>query len=129
MLGKHITQQQVKLYMSHRKQGERQASASAKAGVSQRTGRCIEAGQLNPLESQERWARLKGNSSRSMAKKKRKPKPAMQALDLRCMDAEVYPEFVTQAVNCHERWGTVNPDGMGMAAVTPASNQQAEGRR
>ena len=46
--------------MSQRKQGEAQASASAKAGVSQRTGRRIEAGQVKPLESEERhWRRRK----------------------------------------------------------------------
>ena len=59
MSGKHITQQQVRLYMSQRKQGEAQASASAKTGVSQRTGRRIEAGQVQPLESEERHWRTR----------------------------------------------------------------------
>ena len=59
MSGKHITQQQVRLYMSHRKQGEAQASASAKAGVSERTGRRIEAGQVEPLQSDERHWRTR----------------------------------------------------------------------
>lgn len=45
--------------MSHRKQGEAQASASAKAGVSERTGRRIEAGQVNPLENEERHWRTR----------------------------------------------------------------------
>ena len=45
--------------MSHRKQGEAQASASAKAGVSERTGRRIEAGQVEPLQSEERHWRTR----------------------------------------------------------------------
>jgi len=45
--------------MSHRKQGEAQASASARAGVSERTGRRIEAGQLNPLENKDRHWRTR----------------------------------------------------------------------
>ena len=45
--------------MSHRKQGEPQASASAKAGISERTGRRIEADQVNPLESKERHWRTR----------------------------------------------------------------------
>ncbi len=48
MSGKQITQQQVRLYMTHRKQGETQAQASAKAGVSERTGRRIEIGEVGP---------------------------------------------------------------------------------
>ncbi|MCP4319859.1 MAG: IS21 family transposase [Hyphomicrobiales bacterium] len=45
--------------MSQRKQGEAQASASAKAGMSERTGRRIEAGEINPLESKERHWRTR----------------------------------------------------------------------
>ena len=45
--------------MSQRKQGEAQASVSAKAGVSQRTGRRIEAGQVRPWESEERHWRTR----------------------------------------------------------------------
>jgi hypothetical protein len=48
MPGKHITEQQVRLYMTHRKQGESQPVASAKAGLSERTGRRIESGELTP---------------------------------------------------------------------------------
>ncbi len=48
MSGKRITQQQVKLYMTHRKQGDTQALASAKAGVSERTGRRVEVGEVAP---------------------------------------------------------------------------------
>ncbi len=45
MPGKSITVQQVRLYMTHRKQGETQATAGAKGGMSERTGRRIEAGE------------------------------------------------------------------------------------
>ena len=45
--------------MSQRKQGEAQASVSAKAGVSQRTGRRIEAGQVKPWENEERHWRTR----------------------------------------------------------------------
>ncbi len=45
--------------MSQRKQGEAQASASAKAGVSERTGRRIEAGQVEPWENEERHWRTR----------------------------------------------------------------------
>ncbi len=45
MSGKSITQEQVKLYMSHRKQPDHtQASSAAKAGISQRTARRIDTG-------------------------------------------------------------------------------------
>lgn len=42
MPGKRITQQQVKLYMTYRKNGLNQNAASAKTGISQRSGRTIE---------------------------------------------------------------------------------------
>ena len=42
MSGKRTTTQQVKLYMTHRKKGDSQALAAAKAGVSERTGRRVE---------------------------------------------------------------------------------------
>ncbi len=45
--------------MSQRKQGEAQASASAKSGVSEHTGRRIEAGQVKPLENEERHWRTR----------------------------------------------------------------------
>jgi len=46
MSGKSITQEQVKLYMSHRKQPTHtQASSAAKAGISERTARRIDTGQ------------------------------------------------------------------------------------
>jgi transposase InsO family protein len=45
MSGKSITLQQVRLYMRHRKQGETQELAGAKAGFSERTARRIESGE------------------------------------------------------------------------------------
>jgi transposase InsO family protein len=54
MPGKHITTQQVRLYMTHRKQGDTQALAGAKAGLSERTGRRIEAGKPIPGAPAER---------------------------------------------------------------------------
>lgn len=48
MPGKTINQKQVNLYMSSRKQGQSQATAAAKAGISERSGRRIDQGQLNP---------------------------------------------------------------------------------
>ena len=48
MSGKRITTQQVELYMTHRKQGDPQAVAAAKAGLSERTGRRVETGDHGP---------------------------------------------------------------------------------
>jgi hypothetical protein len=59
MPGKTITAQQVRLYMEHRKQGETQAAASAKAGLSQRTGRRIETGEVPALEQTPRHWRTR----------------------------------------------------------------------
>jgi hypothetical protein len=59
MPGKTITAQQVRLYMEHRKQGETQAAASAKAGLSQRTGRRIETGEVPALEQTRRHWRTR----------------------------------------------------------------------
>jgi hypothetical protein len=59
MPGKTITAQQVRLYMEHRKQGETQAAASAKAGLSQRTGRRIETGEIRVQEAQQRHWRTR----------------------------------------------------------------------
>jgi transposase InsO family protein len=54
MSGKRITTQQVRLYMSDRKQGQTQSQASAKAGICERSGRRIEEGRIGVLERQER---------------------------------------------------------------------------
>jgi len=44
--GKPITDQQIRLYMNERKQGRTQASAAAKAGLSERSARRIDKGEL-----------------------------------------------------------------------------------
>lgn len=54
MSGKRIIMQQVRLYMSSRRQGLTQAQASAKAGLSERSGRRIEEGRISALERKER---------------------------------------------------------------------------
>jgi len=59
MSGSRITMQQVRLYMSNKKQGQRQEQASAKAGVSERSARRIEGGQISVLENKERHWRTR----------------------------------------------------------------------
>ena len=59
MSGKHITTQQVRLYMSSRKQRQTQEQASAKAGISERSGRRIDGGRISVLESKERHWRTR----------------------------------------------------------------------
>lgn len=46
MSGKPITDQQIRLYMNERKQGRTQVSAAAKTGLSERSARRIEKGEL-----------------------------------------------------------------------------------
>ncbi len=46
MPGKRITKEQVKIYMETRKSGKTQLISSAKAGISERSGRAIEKGGL-----------------------------------------------------------------------------------
>jgi len=48
MPGKHITKQQVHLYMKKRNEGLAQTTSAAKAALSERSGRRIEKGQLQP---------------------------------------------------------------------------------
>lgn len=60
MPGKSITQQQVKLFMSYRKQpNHTQASAAAKAGISERSGRRIEVGDLQTTKLQRHYSTRK----------------------------------------------------------------------
>ena len=56
MPGKRITDQQIRLYMSERKQGHTQPAAAAKAALSERTGRRIDTGQLSTeTNKKRRW--------------------------------------------------------------------------
>ena len=48
MSGKPINEQQVRIYMSARKDGAKQVTAAAKAGISERSGRRIEKGEIKP---------------------------------------------------------------------------------
>jgi len=57
--GKRITTQQVKLYMTQRKQGDSQAVAAAKAGLSERTGRRVETGSYGPQSKGPRYWRTR----------------------------------------------------------------------
>jgi len=59
MSGSQITMQQVRLYMSSRKHGQTQEQASAKAGMSDRSGRRIESGRISVLENKERHWRTR----------------------------------------------------------------------
>jgi len=59
MSGKRITTQQVRLYMNSRRQGQTQEQASAKAGVSERSGRRIEDGRISVLERKGRLWRTR----------------------------------------------------------------------
>jgi len=54
--GKPITQQQARIYMSAKHEGCMQLSAAAKAGMSERSGRRIEKGEITPgLKSKRHW--------------------------------------------------------------------------
>lgn len=59
MSGKRITMQQVRLYMSSRKHGLTQGQASAKADISERSGRRIEEGRIGVLARTERHWRTR----------------------------------------------------------------------
>lgn len=54
MSGNHITDQQIELYMVHRKTNTQQVAA-ARTGISERSGRRIENNQLNPKKPQRSW--------------------------------------------------------------------------
>lgn len=50
-----ITEQQIRVYMAQRKQGKKQATAAAKAGVSERTARRIERGKGGKQSKPRHW--------------------------------------------------------------------------
>jgi len=55
MSGKAITLEQVKLYMKHNNNGDTQEQASAKAGISERSGRRIDCGILPQRKEPRHW--------------------------------------------------------------------------
>ncbi len=56
MSGKPITEQQVRIYMSSRKEGCNQLTAAAKAGISNRSGRRIEKGEIiSGIKAKRHW--------------------------------------------------------------------------
>jgi len=55
MSGKAITHEQVRLYMKHKHNGDTQAQASAKAGISERSGRRIDCGILPQTKEPRHW--------------------------------------------------------------------------
>ena len=59
MSGKRITDQQIRLYMSERKQGRAQATAAAKAGISERSARRIDSGELTTEPTPKRHWRTR----------------------------------------------------------------------
>jgi len=59
--GKAINSEQVKVYMQTRKDGKKQITAAAKAGMSERSGRRIEKGELQPGGKRKRYWRTRVN--------------------------------------------------------------------
>ena len=59
MPGIHVTDRQVRRYMSSRKDGYSQAAASARSGFSERTGRRIEADPALPSQREARRYRTR----------------------------------------------------------------------
>lgn len=59
MSGKAINSEQVKVYMQTRKDGKKQVTSAAKAGMSERTGRRIEKEELQPAGKQKRYWRTR----------------------------------------------------------------------
>ena len=55
MSGKAITPKQVKLYMKQRNQGDTQSQASAKSGISDRSGRRIDNGVIPRNKQARHW--------------------------------------------------------------------------
>ena len=57
MSGAPINSEQVKLYMKTRTEGKTQVTAAAKAGISERSGRRAEKGELQPGGKKKRYWR------------------------------------------------------------------------
>ena len=58
MPGKRITEQQIRLYMTLINEGKKQRVASAKAGLSERTGRRISKGELIIAKPSHYWLKI-----------------------------------------------------------------------
>jgi transposase InsO family protein len=61
MTGKHVTDQQVRLYMDNRKDGSTQATAAAQAGFSERTARRIDRAPAMPSQRPSRRYRTRAD--------------------------------------------------------------------
>ncbi len=59
MSGAPINSEQVKLYMKIRSEGKTQVTAAAKAGMSERSGRRVEKGELQPGSKRKRYWRTR----------------------------------------------------------------------
>ena len=59
MSGKTINTEQVRIYMQTRKDGKKQVTAAAEAGISERSGRRIEKGDLQPDSKSKRYWRTR----------------------------------------------------------------------
>lgn len=59
MSGVPINSEQVKLYMENRREGKTQVTAAAKAGISERSGRRAEKGELQPGSKKKRYWRTR----------------------------------------------------------------------
>lgn len=59
MSGKPINSEQVKVYMKTRNEGKTQVTAAAKAGMSERSGRRVEKGELQPGRKRKRYWRTR----------------------------------------------------------------------
>jgi hypothetical protein len=93
--GRRITQQQMKIYQDSRQSGRLQRTAAAQAGMSERSGRRLEKGELQPQRGQPRqwrtrsdplaevWGELERQLTRS---------PGLQAITLLGYLEQQYPQ-------------------------------------
>ncbi len=59
MSGKTINSEQVRVYMQSREDGKKQVTAAAEAGISERSGRRIENGDVHPVSKRKRYWRTR----------------------------------------------------------------------
>ena len=67
MPGKHITDQQMRLYMSERKLGQTQKVSAAKSGISERSARRVDVGEHQGGLTQKTLANAPGSFGTGMA--------------------------------------------------------------